>query len=85
MNVFILGKNVWLYQSGLDSAESWSNRTRRLALRPNNPLFLDVQPRSRSKLYKVGTEQTAKLDDDVKDDDGVEDEDEPEDGHFFST
>ena len=55
------------------SAESESNRTRRLALRPNNPLFLDVQPpRSRSRLYKVGTEQTAKLND-VKDDDGVED------------
>ena len=33
---------------------------------------------------EVGTEQTAKLDDDGKDDDGVEDEDEPEDGHFFS-
>ena len=66
------------------SAESGSNRTRRLALRPNNPLFLDVQPlRSRSRLYEVGTEQTAKLNDDAKDDDGVEDEDELEDGHFF--
>ena len=63
------------------SAESGSNRTRRLALRRNNPLFLDVQPpRSRSRLSDVGTEQTAKRDDVVKDDDGVEDEDEPEDG-----
>ena len=53
LNVFILGKNVWLDQSGLDSAESWSNRTRHLALRPNNPLFLDVQPpRPRSRLHR---------------------------------